>query len=165
MIINIFPSFQTTRISAVNVAGFPLRCNNRGLSKNAVATTSTNSSSSGTSGSFTPEMVMNMVTMFAQMGGNPQATSAGLANLQINTKKRKALPDEAPGKSTASGSQESQEVNVAVATTTPAVESLAKTTPAVESLETAQPVSSGKPLLALENKALELPNFDYGTRN
>eukprot|EP00434_Breviolum_minutum_P027397 symbB.v1.2.024216.t1/scaffold2274.1/size83574/1 len=81
-----------------------------------------------------------------------QATSAGLANLQINQKKRKAIED-TPGKP---ASPESKDVNVA------------KTTPAVEAVGTAEPASrSAKPLLALENqapalenKALELPVFD-----
>jgi len=135
----------------VNVAGFPLRCNNRGLSQTALAIR-TNNSSSEASGNFTPAMVMNMLSMCAQMGGNPQATSAGLANLQINQKKRKAIED-TPGKP---ASPESKDVNVA------------KTTPAVEAVGTAEPASmSAKPLLALENqapalenKALELPVFD-----
>ena len=135
----------------MNVAGFPLRCNNRGLSQTALATR-TNNSGSEASGNFTPAMVMNMLSMCAQMGANPQATSAGLANLQINQKKRKAIED-TPGKP---ASPESKDVNVA------------KTTPAVEAVGTAEPASrSAKPLLALENqapalenKALELPVFD-----
>ena len=136
----------------MNVAGFPLRCNNRGLSQTALAIR-TNNSSSEASGNFTPAMVMNMLSMCAQMGGNPQATSAGLANLQINQKKRKAIED-TPGKPSFNRSQK--------------MSMLQRTTPAVEAVGTAEPASmSAKPLLALENqapalenKALELPVFD-----
>ena len=133
----------------MNVLGFPLRRSNKDISQKASAIVSTSTGSSGQTGThFTPELMMNMCAMFAQMSGNPNAASAGLANLQIN-KRRKSLP--APNETAGGQASGSEATNVA--------ETPQETPQDVEAVEpTAKKANKG--FLALEDSALDLPVFD-----